>query len=107
MLQTAEVPKEASAPGLYLLKSEPDEFSIDDLASRPNQTEPWDGVRNYQARNIMQGMRLGDQCLFYHSNTKHVISHSTPGLRNIPSAALFWPSCDRQQMLFRLLLAGL
>ena len=108
MLQTAKAPKEASPPGLYLLKSEPDEFSIDDLASRPNQTEPWDGVRNYQARNIMQGMRLGDRCLFYHSNTKQVISHSTPcGFRNIPSAALFRPSCDRRQLLSRLMLADL
>ena len=57
---------------MYLLKSEPDDFSIDDLAGRPQQTEPWDGVRNFQARNIMQRMKLGDQCLFYHSNTKEV-----------------------------------
>ena len=60
------------SPALYLLKSEPDDFSIDDLATRLEQTEPWDGVRNFQARNIMQGMKLGDQCLFYHSNTKEV-----------------------------------
>ena len=60
------------SPALYLLKSEPDEFSIDDLAARPEQTEPWDGVRNFQARNIMQGMKLGDKCLFYHSSTKEV-----------------------------------
>ena len=66
--------RDDSAPALYLLKSEPDEFSIDDLAARPQQTEPWDGVRNFQARNIMQGMKLGDQCLFYHSNTKEVSS---------------------------------
>ena len=69
-----------------MLKSEPDEFSIRDLAMRPEQTEPWDGVRSYQARNIMQGMRVADQCLFYHSNTKQVLgttSHSViiqPGL---------------------------
>lgn len=60
------------SPALYLMKSEPDEFSIDDLAARLEQTEPWDGVRNFQARNIMQRMKLGDQCLFYHSNTKEV-----------------------------------
>jgi predicted RNA-binding protein with PUA-like domain len=55
----------------WLLKSEPDEFSIDDLASRPQQTEPWDGVRNYQARNFMRDeMRVGDRAFFYHSNCK-------------------------------------
>jgi predicted RNA-binding protein with PUA-like domain len=55
----------------WLMKSEPSEFSIDDLASRPDQTEPWDGVRNYQARNMMRNeMRRGDGVFFYHSNTK-------------------------------------
>lgn len=52
----------------WLMKSEPDCFSIDDLASRPKQTEPWDGVRNYQARNFMRAMQKGDRVLFYHSN---------------------------------------
>jgi predicted RNA-binding protein with PUA-like domain len=55
----------------WLLKSEPDEFSIDDLATRPGQTEHWDGVRNYQARNFMRDeMRVGDRAFFYHSNCK-------------------------------------
>ena len=55
----------------WLMKSEPEEFSIDDLAARPQQTEPWDGVRNYQARNMMRDqMKIGDQIFFYHSNTK-------------------------------------
>ncbi|MEX0730509.1 MAG: EVE domain-containing protein [Aquisalimonadaceae bacterium] len=54
----------------WLMKSEPDVFGIDHLASRPNQTEHWDGVRNYQARNMMRDdMRIGDQVFFYHSNT--------------------------------------
>lgn len=53
----------------WLMKSEPSVFSIDDLQSRPGQTEHWDGVRNYQARNMMRDdMRQGDQVLFYHSN---------------------------------------
>lgn len=53
----------------WLMKSEPDTFSLDDLAARPNQTEPWDGVRNYQARNMLRDqMRVGDPILFYHSN---------------------------------------
>ena len=55
----------------WLMKSEPEEFSIDDLESRPNQTEPWDGVRNYQARNMMRDqMKVGDLAFFYHSNCK-------------------------------------
>ena len=54
----------------WLMKSEPDVFSIEDLRARPGQTEPWDGVRNYQARNFMREMRKGDLVLFYHSNAK-------------------------------------
>lgn len=53
------------------MKSEPDVFSFEDLKARPGQREPWDGVRNYQARNFMRDkMRVGDEVLFYHSNTK-------------------------------------
>lgn len=55
----------------WLLKSEPSVFGIDDLAARPEQTEPWDGVRNYQARNLLRDrMCRGDQAFFYHSNTE-------------------------------------
>jgi predicted RNA-binding protein with PUA-like domain len=53
----------------WLMKSEPDVFGIDHLKSRPRKTEPWDGVRNYQARNMMRDeMKKGDQVFFYHSN---------------------------------------
>ena len=53
----------------WLMKSEPHVFGIDHLVACPNQTEPWDGVRNYQARNMMRDeMRQGDQIFFYHSN---------------------------------------
>lgn len=53
----------------WLFKSEPEEFSFDDLKKRPKQREPWDGVRNYQARNFMRDdMKVGDQAFFYHSN---------------------------------------
>jgi predicted RNA-binding protein with PUA-like domain len=53
------------------MKTEPNEFSIDDLANRPNQVEPWDGVRNYQARNMMRDeMKRGDRVFFYHSNSQ-------------------------------------
>jgi predicted RNA-binding protein with PUA-like domain len=52
----------------WLMKSEPDVFSIQDLRKSPNQTSYWDGVRNYQARNFMRDqMRVGDRVLFYHS----------------------------------------
>ncbi len=57
----------------WLFKTEPDAFSIDDLASRPGQTEPWDGVRNYQARNFLRdGVKLGDKVFIYHSSCKLV-----------------------------------
>lgn len=53
----------------WLVKSEPEVFSIEDLRRRPGQREPWDGVRNYQARNFMRDqMQPGDAVLFYHSN---------------------------------------
>jgi predicted RNA-binding protein with PUA-like domain len=53
----------------WLMKSEPDEASIDDLAAAPHQTLPWTGVRNYQARNFMRdAMQPGDGVLFYHSS---------------------------------------
>lgn len=66
----------------WLMKSEPDVFSFEDLKARPNQTEPWDGVRNYQARNFMRDdMKVGDQILFYHSNT------NPPGVAGIAQVA--------------------
>ncbi|MDX1455266.1 MAG: EVE domain-containing protein [Gammaproteobacteria bacterium] len=55
----------------WLMKSEPDEFSIDDLKTFKKKGAHWDGVRNYQARNFMRDdMKKGDLVLFYHSNTK-------------------------------------
>lgn len=57
-----------AARQFWLLKTEPASFSIDDLARAPRQTTCWDGVRNYQARNFMRAMRVGEQALFYHSN---------------------------------------
>jgi len=52
----------------WLFKSEPDVFSFDDLIAKGEKGEQWDGVRNYQARNNMRAMKLGDRGLFYHSN---------------------------------------
>jgi predicted RNA-binding protein with PUA-like domain len=54
----------------WLLKSEPSTFGIADLEAAPNQITPWEGVRNYQARNFLRdALRLGDQAFFYHSST--------------------------------------
>lgn len=54
----------------WLLKTEPQDFSIEDLANCPNRTTCWDGVRNYQARNYMRDeMKCGDLVLFYHSSS--------------------------------------
>jgi predicted RNA-binding protein with PUA-like domain len=66
----------------WLMKSEPDVFGIDDLKKQKNQTEHWDGVRNYQARNFMRDqMKKGDQIFFYHSNCKQ------PGIVGIAKVA--------------------
>jgi predicted RNA-binding protein with PUA-like domain len=61
---------ENKVSGYWLLKSEPTTFSIADLETAPEQTTPWEGVRNYQARNFLRdGLHLGDQAFFYHSGT--------------------------------------
>ena len=52
----------------WLLKSEPEAFSIDDLARSSRQTTCWEGVRNYQARNFLRSMHCREQAFFYHSN---------------------------------------
>jgi predicted RNA-binding protein with PUA-like domain len=58
----------AETIGHWLMKSEPESYSIHDLAAEPTRTTYWSGVRNYQARNFMRSMRVGDRVLFYHSN---------------------------------------
>ncbi len=81
----------------WLMKSEPDAFGIDDLYARPKQTEPWDGVRNYQARNMLRDqMQKGDLAFFYHSNC------TVPGIVGImriaragyPDSSAFDPDDD-------------
>jgi predicted RNA-binding protein with PUA-like domain len=69
----------------WLMKSEPTECSIDDLAKAPRQTVPWVGVRNYQSRNYMRDlMRVGDGVLFYHSSCPEP---GIAGLAEVSSAA--------------------
>lgn len=77
----------------WLMKSEPGDVSIDDLAAMPNQTVDWYGVRNYQARNFMRDqMQVGDGVLFYHSNCE------VPGIAGICEvSSLAYP--DRLQFI--------
>lgn len=71
-----------ATPQYWLMKSEPDECSIDDALAAPNATVPWTGVRNYQARNFMRdAMQVGDGVLFYHS------SCAEPGIAGIARVA--------------------
>ena len=56
----------------WILKSEPDAFSIDDLFAKPDRTTWWDGVRNYTARNNLVAMKKGDRAFFYHSTAKPI-----------------------------------
>ena len=86
----------------WLIKSEPDAYSIDDL--QRDGTEHWDGIRNYQARNIMRDqMSIGDRCLFYHSNAAppgvvgvaEVVSEAYPDHTQFdPSSAYHDPASD-------------
>ena len=79
----------------WLMKSEPDTFSIDDLARVG--VEPWNGVRNYQARNFMRdGMSVGDGVLFYHSNTDvpGVVGTATVASPAYPDPSQFDPRSD-------------
>ena len=68
----------------WLMKSEPNVFSLDDLARAPKQITSWDGVRNYQARNFMRAMKVGDQVLFYHSNAQ---PPCVPGIAEVVKTA--------------------
>ncbi|MDO3720763.1 EVE domain-containing protein [Marinobacter sp. chi1] len=56
----------------WLAKSEPDECGIDDFAQSPDSVIPWDGVRNYQARNFLAQMAVDDEVFLYHSSCKHI-----------------------------------
>jgi predicted RNA-binding protein with PUA-like domain len=76
----------------WLMKSEPDEFSIDDLAAAPKQSTPWFGVRNYMARNYMRDtMRVGDGVLFYHSSCEipGIAGFATVASTSYPDASQF------------------
>lgn len=79
----------------WLMKSEPTEVSIDDLAARPGKTVAWDGVRNYQARNFMRNqMQIGDQVFFYHSSCAEpgIVGIATVSRLAYPDATQFDPN---------------
>ena len=81
----------------WLMKSEPSTFGIDDLKNRPQQTEPWDGVRNYQARNFMRDdMKKGDRVFFYHSNCAEpgIVGIMTVASEPYPDPTAFDPEDD-------------
>ncbi|WP_414827717.1 EVE domain-containing protein [Alteromonas sp. H39] len=81
----------------WLFKTEPDAFGIEDLQNRPDQTEPWDGVRNYQARNFLRDdVKVGDKVFIYHSSCKDV---GIAGVAEVvkagyPDATQFDPESD-------------
>ncbi|KAG0280387.1 hypothetical protein BGZ95_010300 [Linnemannia exigua] len=81
----------------WLMKSEPDTFSIDDLINSKDSTSHWDGVRNHEAKNLMKNsMKVGDQVLFYHSNTKTpgIVAMATIVREAYPDHTAFDPKSD-------------
>ncbi len=79
----------------WLMKSEPGDFSVDDLASAQNQTDCWDGIRNYQVRNMMRDdMRRGDLAFLYHSNCPQpgIVGIMTVARESYPDHTAFDPN---------------
>jgi predicted RNA-binding protein with PUA-like domain len=77
----------------WLLKSEPSVFSFDDLRASPRRTTRWEGVRNYQARNLLREMKRGDEAIFYHSSADPPAAMGTVTVvrEAYPDAAQFDP----------------
>ena len=80
----------------WLMKSEPSVFSIDDLSRAPKQTTSWDGVRNYQARNLLREAQQGDGVLFYHSSADPpaAVGTATIARAAYPDETQFDPKSD-------------
>ncbi|NXS81360.1 THYN1 protein, partial [Erpornis zantholeuca] len=98
----------------WLLKSEPEsrlekgvdvKFSVDDLKAEPNQTTCWDGVRNYQARNFLRSMKLGQQAFLYHSNCKEpgivaivkIVKEAYPDHTQFDKKHLYYDSTSKKE----------
>jgi predicted RNA-binding protein with PUA-like domain len=89
--------KTSRARHFWLMKTEPNEFSVDDLVASPNQTTFWFGVRNYQARNLLRDeIKLGDLVLFYHSSCDQpaVVGTAKVVREAYPDHTAFDPSSD-------------
>jgi len=85
----------ARTKNYWLVKSEPDCFSIHDLAKSPGRTTSWSGVRNYQARNFMREMKLGDGVLFYHSSADPpAVAGTAVVAREAHADATAWDAAD-------------
>ncbi|KAG0046587.1 hypothetical protein BGZ83_008246 [Gryganskiella cystojenkinii] len=99
-----ETPKDQNVNGdkadrtsVWLMKSEPDTFSIDDLLKSKDSTSQWDGVRNHEAKNLMKlNMKIGDKVLFYHSNTKEpgIVGLAKVVRESYPDYTAFDPKSD-------------
>ncbi len=82
----------------WLMKTEPNECSIDDFANQPSEVIRWDGVRNYQARNFMRNMQIGDEVFIYHSSCAHI---GIAGIVRVTRSAYADPSqCDTESPYF-------
>lgn len=88
--------KGQNSPKYWLMKSEPSCYSIDDL--KRDKVEPWDGIRNYQVRNMMRDeMQVGDRALFYHSNAGNetgIVGEMTIASKAYPDPTQFDPESD-------------
>ncbi|MDQ3950063.1 MAG: EVE domain-containing protein [Gemmatimonadota bacterium] len=90
-------PRAAGEKRYWLVKSEPDTFSFDDLLKAPRKTTHWDGVRNHVARNFMRdGMQVGDRVFFYHSSTnpQAIVGIAEVAREAYPDASAFDPKHD-------------
>lgn len=84
----------AKSAKFWLVKTEPQSFSIQDLAQAPGKTTCWDGVRNYQARNYLRDMQVGDRVLFYHSGGEPAVVGAARVVRTAYPDHTAWDKAD-------------
>ncbi|KAF8958820.1 hypothetical protein BGZ46_001886 [Entomortierella lignicola] len=94
---TAYMNTDGVRTSVWLMKSEPDTFSVDDLINSKDSTSHWDGVRNHEAKNLMKNsMKVGDRVLFYHSNTKEpgIVALAEIARESYPDHTAFDPKSE-------------
>ncbi|KAK3828639.1 MAG: PUA-like domain-containing protein [Benniella sp.] len=94
---SAHLNADGTRTSVWLMKSEPHTFSIDDLINSNNSTSQWEGVRSHEAKNLMKhSMKIGDQVLFYHSNTKEpgIVGLAKIAKESYPDHTAFDPKSD-------------